>query len=202
MLIIESQYFSSISAFKSLCEHGYAKIDQYENFTKGSFRNRCMVLGGNGVISFTVPIAGGREQKLRMKDIRIDYSESWQRSHIRTLATSYNNSPFYHHYKSEIDTLIASGPKFLIDLNYTILDRIITLLRLDIHVGLTSEYKAGYENASDYRNMLTPKNYQTQAGVPRYAQVFADRFGFQPNLSILDLLFCEGPNSGELLNNR
>ena len=201
MLIIESQYFLPIDVIKIIILRTHFKIDVYEQFKKASFRNRCMILGSNGIIPLSVPIVGGRSQKICTKDVKIDYSENWQRSHRRSLESSYNKSPFYSFYKSSIDALLSDKKKYLIDLNYSILMGLSNLLNISIEIEFTSEYIVRYDDEMDFRNKLLPKNFQADMGFnsPRYSQVFEERFGFQRNLSILDLLFCEGPNALNLL---
>ena len=200
-MILDSQYFPPVIVFKKIITSTHVEIEQYESFRKGTFRNRCMISGGNGIMSLTVPILGGRTQKLAIKDIQIDYSESWQRAHSRGLATSYSKSPFYHYYKPEIEKLIFSDTPYLFDLNQRILEAMVRLLKIKVEIARTSEYIKEYEGVPDYRNKPSTRDFQSDpenTTLP-YAQVFQDRFGFQPNLSILDLLFCEGPNASSFL---
>lgn len=200
-LIIENQYFAPVDTFKKLTVEKHIKIEQYETFQKMSFRNRCVILGANGIASLTIPIEGGREQKALIRDIKINNSEPWQRTHLRSFVSAYNKAPFFEYYISEIEALLNSGEKFLFDLNLKILSFLIKSLNISVKVELTSEYKLKYPDTLDLRNKILPKNFQKdkENPQPKYSQVFEDRWGFQPNLSILDLLFCEGPNAINLL---
>ncbi len=199
--IVEIQYFTTIDTVKTLIEKKHVRIEQYEHFQKMSFRNRCIISTANGLTLLTVPIKGGREQKALIRDVKINNSEPWQRTHMRTLISAYSKAPFFHYYICDIEILLNSTEKYLFDLNLKILSFIIKVLKIKVSVQLTSEYKLEYLDALDMRNKILPKNFQKdrENWKPRYSQVFEDRLGFQPNLSILDLLFCEGPNAINLL---
>jgi hypothetical protein len=200
-VITELQYFAPVSAFKILKEQTDVVIEQYEMFQKASFRNRCIIFGANGLISLTIPVAGGREQKVPIREVEIDYSTPWQKAHIRSLESAYNKSPFYHFYKEEIDGLLLSKEKYLFDLNFKILEYLCKRLIIRCVITFTSTFNLDFPDALDIRNSILPKNFQQNAEnwKPKYAQVFEEKAGFQPNLSILDLLFCEGPNATNLI---
>jgi hypothetical protein len=200
-LIVDIQYFPSITFFKVLKEQTHVVFEQYEMFQKGSFRNRCVVFGANGLISLTVPIAGGREQKVPIRETEIDYSQQWQRTHLRSLQSAYNKSPFFPFYYEELAAILYTNEKYLFDLDLKVIRYLITCLKINCTIRLTSEYNLSYPNAIDARNSIRPKSYKQDPGnwSPKYAQVFEEKWGFQANLSILDLLFCEGPNAGNVL---
>jgi hypothetical protein len=167
-----------------------------------SFRNRYIIAGANGPCSLSIPVAGGREQKVLIKDIQVDYSGNWNIKHWRTISSSYANSPFFAYYEDAVRNILLSKDKFLFDLNLKILSWLIKVLNIKVLVEFTEQFSLIYLNEDDYRGKLLPKNFQNERDnwKPLYPQVFGDRMPFQPNLSILDLLFCEGPNAGKLLN--
>jgi hypothetical protein len=200
-LIVENQYFPPILLFKTSKGFKDVKFEQYENFQKASFRNRCIIAGSNGLAMLTVPVAGGREQKVPVREVRIDYSQPWVRTHLRSLASAYSNSPFYPYYSEQIEALLNSKEKFLFDLNLKINQFLFKILQIDAVLGFTDKFDLHYPKAVDFRNELLPKNFQENKDnwEPRYTQVFQDRWGFQPNLSILDLLFNVGPGASNLL---
>lgn len=199
--LIEIQFFAPVDVFKILIKEKHIKIEQYERFKKMSFRNRCIILGANGLVSLTVPIEGGREQKALIRDVKIDNSEPWPRTHLRSLVSAYSKAPFFEYYFREIEVLLNSNEKFLFDLNLKIISFLIKSLKINATIELTSECRLEYSNAKDMRDKILPKNFQKdkEHWKPKYFQVFEDKWGFQPNLSILDLLFCEGPNAANLL---
>jgi len=202
ILIIDCQIFPCIYYIRSLMQHKYNKIEKYDYFKKMSFRNRYIIAGANGIQNLTVPVAGGREQKALMKDITIDNSIRWQTKHWRSLVSAYNKAPFFEFYSEAVKSLLFSKEEFLFPFNMQILEWLYATLKLDATIEITDAYNKNYKNDTDYRNYFLPKNYQENSKNQflHYTQVFEDRLGFLPNLSILDLLFCEGPNAIYLLN--
>lgn len=202
-LIIESQHFPCINYIKALFVSTHAKIDLWETYRKMSFRNRCVVAGSNGLIHLSVPLEKGRSQKQPVKDVRISYSTEWQLQHWRTIESCYNRSPFFEFYRDWLEVFYAKKPVFLADLNMEILQWVSRQLGLTINIETADEpYTILPEEMTDLRGYFMPKNFQSINPGHRpfeYVQVFADRIGFQPNLSILDLLFCAGPQAASLL---
>lgn len=201
LLVIDSQLFSNITYIRMLIEYKYSKIEKYDYFLKMSFRNRYVIAGANGLINLTVPVIGGREQKSLMKDVRIDNSEKWQIKHWRSLVSSYKKAPFFEFYENDVERLLWSKEEFLYFFNMNVLEWIFKILKIDLIVEPTEFYKKDYKDEFDYRNKFLPKSFQNESiVVPHYSQVFEARFGFQKNLSILDLIFCKGPNAASLLS--
>lgn len=193
-IIIDNQYFGTINYIKILFQFSNIKIEQYESYQKMSFRNRCMVAGSNGVVQLSVPLEKGRGQKELMKDVRISHSANWQVQHWRTIESCYSRSPFFEFYRDAVWGLLEKKETFLLDMNMRILAWIKTTLKFQGELILTDEYHKTYPaDTVDLRNTMLPKNYQASANDLRYTQVFEDRIGFVPNLCILDLLFCCGP---------
>lgn len=160
-----------------------------------------MIAGANGVQSLNVPVAGGREQKTLIKEVRIDNSTSWQIKHWRSLLSAYSKAPFFEFYAADIKNLVFSEEEFLFSLNIKILDWICKTLKINAEIEFTERFMVQYSEETDYRNYFLPKSFQenTINEVPHYSQVFEERIGFQPNLSIIDLILCEGPNAIHLL---
>ena len=200
-LLIENQLFPTIDYFKILINHPNLIIEAFEKYQKMSFRNRYVIFGSNGLIHLTIPIKGGRQQKLKFSKVEIDYSQNWQVKHWRGLTSSYSNSPYFEFYEDRLKSLIFSEEKYLFSYNLKALKWILSSINLDVKISFTSEYKNKYENLVDFRNLLLPKNFQRIDFIyqPKYTQVFEDRLGFQPNLSILDLLFAAGNDTIRLL---
>ncbi|HUQ65827.1 MAG TPA: WbqC family protein [Flavitalea sp.] len=201
-LIADFQYFSPYIFFLYLNKFDYCILDQYEHFQKMSFRNRCMLAGGNGVITLSIPVIGGRNQKTIVKDVRILRRENWQASHWKTITSCYNKSPWFDHYRDELAVLYTRKFEFLIDWNFTCLLWISDKLSIKTAYSFTDKYENKYDvkEFEDLRGRFMPSTINKNfTDAVRYPQVFEDRFGFVPNLSILDYLFCNGPRRRESL---
>ena len=199
-LTIDNQYFGSINYINTLFQFSNIQIEQYESYQKMSFRNRCMVVGSNGVVNLSVPLEKGRNQKQLMKDVRISYSGNWQAQHLRTIESCYSRSPFFEFYRDAVWGLLEKKEIFLLDQNLKILDWLKKVLKLTGSISKTDEYLKNYPaGVVDLRNRFLPKNQMTEPMGFRYTQVFEDRIGFINNLCILDLLFNCGPEAKTLL---
>lgn len=195
-LVVDLQYFSPYILYSYLSEFRYCIFDQYEHYQKMSFRNRCTLLGGNGPVSLSIPLDGGRNQRGYMKDIRILNKENWQSRHWKTITSCYNKSPWFDHYRDELELLYNRHFDFLIDWNYTCFQWAADKLSIKIESTLSNQYVENYDisNFTDWRGRLLPSTINEEFKVIlSYPQVFGDRFGFIPNLSVLDYLFCAGP---------
>ena len=105
MIVSELQYFPPVSFFSVLYTNSYVKIDIYEDYHKMSFRNRCLIAGAQGIISLSVPLKEGRNQRLPMNEVLISNSEKWQARHFKSIQSAYNRSPFFEYYQDELAVL-------------------------------------------------------------------------------------------------
>ncbi len=202
ILVVENQSFPSIDYIRKLKENKDIRIEKYEHFQKMSFRNRYVIATANGITGLTIPVKGGREQKTIITEVEIDNSTNWRTKHWRSILSAYNKAPFFDFYASKVNSWLFNKEQSLFDFNIYILKEVCNLLQINSSISFTDEYKATYENQFDFRNVLLPKSFQDGRLLwqPKYSQVFEDRIGFQPNMSIIDLLFCEGPNAANLLH--
>lgn len=198
-LLIEYQYFGTVNYYKTLFQYLNIEFEEYENYQKGSFRNRTPVPGANGVINLSVPLQKGRDQKALFRDIKIDYRENWMVQHIRTLDACYNRTPFYEFYRDSIRDLLNQEETHLMSLDKKLVQWVLKMLKAKPVISSTERYSLKVqEEIVDARNSILPGK-DLSIDIPEYAQVFEDRIGFKPNMSILDLLFCQGPASAGLL---
>ncbi|KAI9432801.1 WbqC-like protein family-domain-containing protein [Russula earlei] len=199
-LVIENQYFGCVNWTSALFTHTDVKIEQCENYQKMSFRNRCVIGGSNGLIHLTIPVQGGRDKKQLLKDTRIDNRERWQQQHWRSIFSCYGRSPFFEFYRDGIEQFFTKEYVFLNDLNTGILHWLVKVLKIPAHISATESYQLHYPpEVHDYRNRWLPKNFQQQEAAITYNQVFGNETGFQPNLSVLDILCCEGPETANII---
>lgn len=197
-MIYPALYNGPINYFARLVREPEIALEQFDHYTKQTYRNRCKILGPNGVLSLSVPVKKNHGIKCLVRDIRVDYDMPWNKSHWRSMVASYASSPFYEYLSDEMVRFYENKFDFLIDLNQQLLECILGLMGLKIPVVCTSSFKE-IQGASDPRVFIHPKKDETVADPDfkpvEYHQVFSDRFGFQSNLSILDLLFNEGPGA-------
>lgn len=203
-LIFESQYFAPVTFYKISYNFSNIIFEQCETYQKMSFRNRCQILGAGGPVDLSIPLVGGRGNKGLIRDIRIAGDRSWQGQHWKTIVSCYSRSPWFEYYRDGLESLYRKPAEFLLDWNLQCLDWTFRGLGISKTVALTSEFREVYtpDEAVDWRSRLMPRDRE-KWGVDgsgmeewptasRYHQVFEERIGFIPNLSILDLLFCEG----------
>lgn len=194
-IIIDNQFFGTNNYIITLFQKSNIIIEQCDSFRKMSFRNRCMVAGANGPITLSLPLEHGRDKQQLMKDVRINYSGRWQKEHLRTLESCYARSPYYEYYRDDVRRLWEEKHIFLLDKNMAALAWLARIFSFPGQISLTVSYQAACteEGITDMRDQILPANYRNWPA-PVYTQVFGDRTGFQPNLCILDLLFCHGPS--------
>lgn len=167
-----------------------------------SFRNRCLLSGANGLMTLSVPVLGGRNFRGFIRDVRIDNGERWRDIHWRSICSAYNRSPWFEYYRDELGRFYDREEIFLWDWNLKLLEWVLAKLQAEVSVGFSERYVEAYEGNEmiDCRGRWMPNNYLRDIeGLPEYRQVFMDRWGFLPNLSVLDLLCAEGRQAGKLL---
>jgi hypothetical protein len=206
-VLSELHYLPSIPFFQQLLRADSLLLDAHEHYHKQTYRNRCLVLTAQGPQPLTVPVLdGNRSEKIRTSEIEIDYRQNWPHRHFRTLQTAYNASPYFGYYADYLQDIYTQKPARLWDLNLAMLHLLLRCLRWPLPIGFTTEYlaPAGTPTPSciDRRDVLTPKTGPRLAepdstSQQPYAQVFGP--GFVPGLSVLDLLFMQGPAAGRWL---
>ncbi|MFY9153572.1 MAG: WbqC family protein, partial [Prolixibacteraceae bacterium] len=202
-ILLSTAYFAPIQYFSKLVTYPEIYIEQNENFIKQTYRNRTIILGANGPIALIVPVEKGRGPKIKIKDLRIAYDEEWQRNHWRTIFSAYNSSPFFEYYADDLEPFFRKRHEFLFDYNQKITETILEILEIPASLNFTEEFGKVPENCLNFREQISPKAHKTNAdpnySLPEYTQVFGEKFGFVPDLSILDLIFNEGPSAQQIL---
>jgi hypothetical protein len=191
--IFPTAYLPSIEYVSLFLKAENATIELFETYQKQSCRTRCDVLTANGVQTLTVPVIKTNGNHTLTKDIEISYKESWQQTHLRCLESAYRKSAYFDYYFRYFEKIYKQKFNTLIELNEYCMKAILKLLKVKKDILYTNDFeKITTEN--DYRIALS-KNATNKLEMPEYYQVFSDRHGFVSNLSIVDLLFNEGPNS-------
>lgn len=202
-ILLSTAYFAPIRYFSKLAAFPEIYLEQHEHFIKQTYRNRTVILGANGPIALIVPVVNGRGPKIKIRDLRIAYDEEWQRNHWRTIFSAYNSSPFFEYYADDIEPFFRKKFNFLFDFNLELTETMLEILEIETGLKLTADFEQIPENCLNYREQISPKTHRIEADphfVPRpYTQVFSEKFGFVPDLSMLDLLFNEGPSAHSVL---
>jgi len=176
-------------------------IEKEENYIKQTFRNRCIILSASGPLILSVPVLSGSSHKVPVKDIEIDYSKRWQQLHLRGVTASYMSSPFFEYFIHLVENVITSNHKWLIDLNMHSLRVVSDIIKIPTVISYTSEFEPVKEEIYDFRYQISPKKPLRKEvfRFNNYYQVFGDRTGFVPGLSVLDLVFNNGPDAAGYL---
>lgn len=194
MSIFIPTYFAPISQYSEIVKSTKVVFEMEDNFQKQGFRNRCYIYNGNGKQLLTVPVKHAlKEGRKKTKDVLVENNFPWQDQHFKSLKIAYRSSPFFEFYVDEIAHIFEKEYKYLQDLNTDSHLFIANALQIETSFTKTNEYLSA-TNKTDFRALAEIKN-QPEKLVAPYIQMFDDKHGFIPNLSILDLLFMEGPNA-------
>ncbi|MCT4665701.1 MAG: WbqC family protein [Flavobacteriales bacterium] len=198
MNLFSTAYFPPIAFFLAAINHREIHLEGKEHYSRKSYRNRCEIAGAQGLISLSVPVE--KNSRTPVDQIKISYKEDWQSDHLKSMVSAYQSSPFFYFYQEEFSQLLSDKYENLFEMNLLILKWLFEKLGLKISIKITEDFipMKSKNIEQDYRFSFFPKNRNTFK-LPFYQQVFFDKNDFIGNLSILDLLFCKGPQALEYL---
>lgn len=194
--ILSSTYFGPVQWYQKLHRHARCVLERNDNYVKQTYRNRCVIATTSGRQTLTVPIERYDSLKCPMRDIRVSDHGEWRHLHWRALVSAYGESPFFDYYADDIRPFFERRWVYLFDFNLEITHTLCSLLDVRPCITLSDAYVSADESVmDDFRDAIRPKHPASDKDFnPRpYYQVYAAKHGFQPNLSVLDLLFNEGP---------
>lgn len=199
-ILIELQYLPPIQYFAKLTAYDLILIESCENYLKGSYRNRCHLADANGLLRLSVPLKKGKNEQLNIRKVRIAYDETWLKRHWASIRSAYGRAPYFEYYADEIRPLYQKQWTYLFDFNWALLKKLLLLIGLESRIKYTEYYQIQpSDDIFDFRNGIFPKKHRQKKdesfSPPKYRQLFEEKHGFLPNLSILDLLFCTGPQT-------
>ena len=198
-VLLSTTYFGPIQWYQKLYRAEHVEIEQWESFQKQTYRNRCLIATANGVQALTVPVEHGDSPLI--KDIRLSDHGNWRHLHWNALQSAYGESPFFEYYQDDIRPFFERHWTFLLDFNDEIRQKMCELIDIQPNVSYTEGFIPEESPLTSYRTAISPKHPQDDPDFQpkRYYQVYDQKHGFLPNLSILDLLFNMGPESIFLL---
>ena len=198
--LLTTAYWAPVSYYRAWLQADSVYMEAHENYLRQTYRNRCVIGSANGPQHLSVPIVHRSGEKIPIRDVRIDSSVAWQRIHYKTVVSAYRRSPFFEYYIDDLLDLFRKRFDFLFDLNLEIDRRVFGLLRLPFQYNLTAGFRETGEapclNLSDGFN---PRHRDLSLSNMPYEQVFGNKFGFMPDLSIMDLIFHTGPDAVSFL---
>ena len=198
--LLSTTYFGPVQWYQKLYRHEEVEIEQWESFQKQTYRNRCLIATTQGVQALTVPVErkeeSGKRKENTIKDMRISDHGNWRHLHWNALMSAYGESPFFEYYQDDIRPFFEKRWDYLFDFNEAIREKMCELLDIQPKVSFSLEFKVySLEKEKDFREAIRPKHPLPDPDFePKpYYQVYQQKHGFLPNLSILDLLFNMGP---------
>jgi hypothetical protein len=204
-ILLSTAYLPPVQYISKFLMYEKVLIEKHEHLQKQSYRNRCYIYGANGRQCLVIPLKKKHDKKALITDVEIDYEKNWKKVHLKSIESAYRLSPFYEYYADDLAACFETNPRHIFNLNHGLLSFLLRALDIRKKILTTRAYKKIAEHAIDMRQSIHPK---ARLALPdpcfepvSYQQVFQERYGFQPNLSTIDLLFNEGPQAVKILEN-
>lgn len=198
-VLLPLTYLGPVSYYACMLQAENVVIEKHEHYIKQTYRNRCRIAAANGILDLIIPVVKVNGNHTRMKDIRVSYAGKWPLNHWRAIESAYSNTPYFMYYKDELEPFFHQQYPLLGDFDAALLARIMHLTGIEKEIKFTASYEKEMDkDCVDLRSTFTPKKPVRQV-LPEYSQAFDDRWGFQSDLSIIDLLFNAGPSAKDYL---
>lgn len=197
MEIFPTAYFGSIAYFRELAKYSDVSIECKEHFPKQSYRNRCDIVGANGVLSLSVPVIRHSGSHTPIDEVTISTDKGWRNDHWRSITSAYQSAPYFEHYNEEIEALLFQDTEGLIDFNQKITQTLLNWVDIDINFSKTSDFAPMQE--IDRRALLVSKKMFQETLKAPYIQVFPTDKSYHEGLSFLDAVLCLGPMARNLI---
>ena len=199
-ILINPNYFPNIHQFTQIIKADNIIFEVSDNYQKQTFRNRTYICGANGKLGLFIPVIHTHKKRELFKDVKISYESNWMDLHLKSLQSAYRSSPYFEYFEDDLIKLYSEKEKFLVDFNIKCFKLISNLLDLDLDFKISNEYLEKTSDIIDLRDLSNARK-EKKIETPKYIQVFESKHGYINNLSILDLIFSEGPNSVSLITN-
>ncbi|WP_460218812.1 WbqC family protein [Psychroserpens sp. MEBiC05023] len=193
-VLLHPTFFPNIAHFVAMLQADHIVFEICDNYQKQTYRNRTSINGANGQLDLNVPVVYSQKNRQQFSAVEIFNSEQWQLQHLKSLESAYRTSPFYEFYIDDLLPLFNIEATTIMDFNFKCIEAIFNCMQLPFHYTTTNSFELEPKSILDARSLANSRKKIVQQFEP-YAQVFDDKHGFLANLSILDLLFNEGPNT-------
>lgn len=203
VICLTSAYLAPVDYYQQIVDADEIQLEQWDSYEKQSYRNRCVIATANGKLALSIPVEKPAGQKALTRDMLVSNHSDWQVQHWRAIESAYNSTPFFEYYKDDFMPFYEKKWKFLWDFNQEIQLKVFELLEIQAKIVLTPRFNLELaENVLDLRKCIHPKFDLKLDNKQQYYQVFENKFGFIPNLSIIDLLFNMGNEAQLILNKK
>ena len=199
-ILIHPNYFPNIHQFTQIIKANNILFEVSDNYQKQTFRNRTYVYGANGKLGLFIPVIHSHKNRELFKDVKISYESNWMVLHLKSLQSAYRSSPYFEYFEDDFIKLYSKKEKFLAEFNIKCIKLISNLLDLNLDFKISNEYVEKTNDIIDLRDLSNARK-EKKIETPKYIQVFESKHGYINNLSIIDLIFSEGPNSVSLITN-
>ncbi|MEZ4803385.1 MAG: WbqC family protein [Gelidibacter sp.] len=193
-ILLHPTYMPSIATFVAIANSDKVIFEVCDNYQKQTYRNRAYIYDANGKLPLTIPVIYSQKNRQLYKDIHISDDENWQDLHWKSIQSAYSSSPFFEFYEHDFKPLFTSKFEYLLEFNFKCMDVIYDCLELPFEFEVTKTFEKNPPNLTDFRD-LSNNRKEKEIHFNHYVQVFDDKHGFFSNLSIMDLIFNEGPNA-------
>lgn len=202
-VLLHPCYFGPVSQFVALAKADSVLFENEDNYQKQTYRNRMYIYGANGKLLLNIPVkhSGDKSQHQKYRNVRVENKFDWQNQHWKSLQTVYRTSPFFEFYEDEFYPLYHKKYDFLMDFNYDCLQLVLDSLQLEMDYSKTKEFILHPNEVIDARDLVKAKGVKKHDFEP-YTQVFETKFGYLNDLCVIDLIFNEGPNALNYLENQ
>jgi hypothetical protein len=199
-VLLSTAYLAPVEYYLQMCSHPQAMIEMHCHYIKQTYRNRCVIASANGCQTLSIPIVKPDSLKCPTKDIRIAEHGNWRHLHWNAIVSAYNSTPFFGFYADDFRPFYEKPAGFLFDFNEKLRELVCSLLDISPVVSYSTEYVFSPQpDVLDLREAIHPKKTPLTRNFRPYYQVFEAKYGFQANLSIIDLLFNMGPEATLLI---
>ncbi|MDR1761127.1 MAG: WbqC family protein [Bacteroidales bacterium] len=197
-MLVSTTYFPPLAYFAYIANAQTVCVEAHEHYIKQSYRNRCTIYSANGLLDLIVPVEKPQGSKTLIRDVQISYAEAWVKQHKHAFVSAYKSSPFFDYYADACFAVLDKQEKFLWDLNEKLLHTLCKLIGLSPTISASENFTPLNSIANDLRYAISPKRPLELPQLP-YSQVFDEKFGFQPAVSVFDAICNLGPDTKDYL---